>query len=44
MPNRAEEAAREKAGEEAWKKEMSKRQAIGQQLEMLYPSQPVPKR
>ena len=44
MPNRAEEAAREKAGEEAWKKEMSKRQAIGQQLEKLYPSQPVPKR
>ena len=44
MPNRAEEEAREKAGEEAWKKEMSKRQAIGQQLEKLYPSQPVPKR
>ncbi len=44
MPNRAEEEARGKAGEEAWKKEMAKRQAIGQQLDKLYPSQPVPKR
>ena len=42
--SRAEEEAREKAGEEAWKKEMQKRQAIGKELEKLYPSQPVPRR
>ena len=42
--NRAEDEAREKAGEEAWKKEMQKRQAIGKELEKLYPSQPVPRR
>lgn len=44
MPDRAEELAQEKADEERWNKEMAKRQAIGQQLEKIYPSQPAPRR
>ena len=44
MPNRAEELAQEKEAEERWNNEMQKRQAIGKELDKLYPSQPVPRR